>query len=615
MATGREAEVDSIQMQLGTGSIQIMTFFILGLIYSRGAWHVFGIMFLAADPGHECSLPIQLFNDSDSYLDSSYNEVVNSKPGADIAGLDSTIISESLGATPNFDMISPTLYSFQGGIPGVSRINWTSDSCGLKYSNQNGTTVMLPGECPYGWTYGSDYETTILSEWNLVCDRNFLVELSITIFMIGSTIGAMTISPLADRFGRKKVMMACLLSQLVFGCALAFVNSYILFAVLRFVIGMLNNGIGLTSYVLMTETFPTCHRTTMSIAFQVFWSLGIMTVSGLGFLVRNWRHLELLLSLPSVLLIGFFWLLPESLPWLISQKRWKEARQMIQLIAKRNKKIVSADVLIPVECESDNSSTEAVPMQRSDAIDREGDEHLSSGERDEELKIKSDCRHQDNPLICLDSQSGVGFAVKEHSCSILDLFRNSRLRRYSLIMFFLFLVNSLGYFGISFSVPVLHGDPFVNLCIMGAVEIPANIIGIVAGQRVGRRIPNAGFLLLCGIANIVALFVPPEKGLLKLGFVMLGKFGITAAYSTIYLYSAEIFPTAIRNHAMGISSVFENIGSISAPLIVHGAKSIPQLPLVLFGVLTIIGGGLSLLLPETYSKPLPQTVHDITSEK
>lgn len=110
---------------------------------------------------------------------------------------------------------------------------------------------------------------------------------------------------------------------------------------------------------------------------------------------------------------------------------------MIQLIAKRNKKIVSADVLIPVECESDNSSTEAVPMQRSDALDREGDEHLSSGERFEELKIKSDCRHQDNPLICLDSQSGVGFAVKEHSCSILDLFRNSRLRRYSLIMFFL----------------------------------------------------------------------------------------------------------------------------------------------------------------------------------
>ena len=34
--------------------------------------------------------------------------------------------------------------------------------------------------------------------------------------------------------------------------------------------------------------------------------------------------------------------------------------------------------------------------------------------------------------------------------------------------------------------------------------------------------------------------------LLKLAFVMVGKFAITAAYSTVYLYSAEIFPTAIR---------------------------------------------------------------------
>ena len=36
------------------------------------------------------------------------------------------------------------------------------------------------------------------------------------------------------------------------------------------------------------------------------------------------------------------------------------------------------------------------------------------------------------------------------------------------------------------------------------------------------------------------------SGILKLIFVMLGKFAITAAYSTIYLYSAEIFPTAVR---------------------------------------------------------------------
>ena len=43
------------------------------------------------------------------------------------------------------------------------------------------------------------------------------------------------------------------------------------------------------------------------------------------------------------------------------------------------------------------------------------------------------------------------------------------------------------------------------------------------------------------------------------------------------------------------------------------AKSIAELPLVLFGVLTIAGGGLTLLLPETHNRPLPQTVQEITT--
>lgn len=58
--------------------------------------------------------------------------------------------------------------------------------------------------------------------------------------MIGSTVGAMVISPLADRFGRKQVMLACLMGQAVIGSSVAFVPSYILFTALRFFVGMLN---------------------------------------------------------------------------------------------------------------------------------------------------------------------------------------------------------------------------------------------------------------------------------------------------------------------------------------------------------------------------------------
>ena len=36
-----------------------------------------------------------------------------------------------------------------------------------------------------------------------------------------------------------------------------------------------------------------------------------------------------------------------------------------------------------------------------------------------------------------------------------------------------------------------------------------------------------------------------------------------------------------------------------------------NLPLVIFGVLTIIGSFLALLLPETNKRPLPETIEDV----
>jgi len=48
---------------------------------------------------------------------------------------------------------------------------------------------------------------------------------------------------------------------------------------------------------------------------------------------------------------------------------------------------------------------------------------------------------------------------------------------------------------------------------------------------------------------------------------MLGKVGISAAYAIIYVWSAELYPTVIRNVGMGISSTFANIGGMISPYI------------------------------------------------
>lgn len=48
---------------------------------------------------------------------------------------------------------------------------------------------------------------------------------------------------------------------------------------------------------------------------------------------------------------------------------------------------------------------------------------------------------------------------------------------------------------------------------------------------------------------------------------MVGKFGISAAFSSIYLVSAELFPTVMRNFGMGCSSTLARVGSAVSPYI------------------------------------------------
>ena len=42
---------------------------------------------------------------------------------------------------------------------------------------------------------------SIVSEWNLVCERQFLLTLPDSLFMTGNMLGAVVIGPLVDRLG------------------------------------------------------------------------------------------------------------------------------------------------------------------------------------------------------------------------------------------------------------------------------------------------------------------------------------------------------------------------------------------------------------------------------
>ena len=91
---------------------------------------------------------------------------------------------------------------------------------------------------------------------------------------------------------------------------------------------------------------------------------------------------------------------------------------------------------------------------------------------------------------------------------------------------------------------------------------------------------------------------------------MAGKLSICAAYTTIYIFSAEIFPTPIRNVGIGAASMSARIGGILCPYLNMLSDVWTPLPQIVYGIFAFSGGLLALFLPETLNKQLPETIED-----
>ena len=82
---------------------------------------------------------------------------------------------------------------------------------------------------------------------------------------------------------------------------------------------------------------------------------------------------------------------------------------------------------------------------------------------------------------------------------------------FHIIIFFRFSV-SLSYYGISYTIPNLSGDRYLNFIIGGGIELAAYMLAFVVLNGFGRKYPLMIYLLLSGLLCIsvvsVRTFVP-----------------------------------------------------------------------------------------------------------
>ena len=117
-------------------------------------------------------------------------------------------------------------------------------------------------------------------------------------------------------------------------------------------------------------------------------------------------------------------------------------------------------------------------------------------------------------------------------------------------------------------------------------------------------------MLFAGLVLTITIFIPQDQTWLLITLSMLGKLAITSSYGTVYIFSAELFPTSVRNVGMGAASMSARLGGILCPYINMLSDLRRPLPLIIYGALAFTAGILSLFLPETLGRKLPETIRD-----
>ncbi|XP_076745464.1 organic cation/carnitine transporter 2 isoform X2 [Maylandia zebra] len=249
-------------------------------------------------------------------------------------------------------------------------------------------------------------------------------------------------------------------------------------------------------------------------------------------------------------------LIPESPRWLLSQGRVEEAENIVKYAAKKNK----------VEA----------PQVIFDDYDSPAD------------KTQANERH-----------------------SIFSLLRTANIRNTSIILCLVWFTLSTGYFGLSLNTSRLHADPFISCFISAAVEVPAYITSWLALQYLPRRLAVVSILLLGGVSLYFIQLVPHGLSYLSITLEMVGKFGITTGTALMFVYTAELFPTVLRNTATGMCTTVSRVGSCIAPFLLKLSQYFKYLPYITLGTLAVVSAFATVFLPESFGRPLPQTIEQM----
>lgn len=328
---------------------------------------------------------------------------------------------------------------------------------------------------------------------------------------------------LSDYVGRRTILVVGVFGSATFGLMRSLAPNYMTFIAFEF----LDAGIGSVTYsssfILAMEWVNLKHRVLLSCLMTATYPLGQVFLGLTARAVKNYRHLLRIIYAPGLLIVLYIWIVPESIRWLIVNRK----KDRILAILKRAQKVngikISSNTVVQLNNEMDGTGGPSTGDARSQRI---------------ESKFPQFRQILTKPK----------FLIRFLICA------------------FTWFVNAFVSYGISLTSTSFAGDKYLNFVIIAIAGIPAMLIVYFLLDSWGRRWTNSMALFIGGISIIASKSLPTHLNALSIAFFFIGKCFITVAFSSLYVYTGELWPTNIRLSVMSFCSTVGRAGAALAPL-------------------------------------------------
>ncbi|CAF1206596.1 unnamed protein product [Didymodactylos carnosus] len=333
-------------------------------------------------------------------------------------------------------------------------------------------------KCPYGWVYSPEhYESTIVTDWTLVCDRLHLKGLTQNFYILGTGCSILS-GIMSDKLGRRTTMYLLIIlmtftlniTQIMMHSTTMTPNMKLLiFTISRFLTGFSQTTYSIT-LVLLMEITTANKRILPGYILSYFFALGELLVMLIYYYFRSWLLTQWILTIYVMPFLSYYWLIPESPRWLISTRQLPQARRVILRIARVNGRTI-----------------ENVEKKFYDDLQKESYKQ-----------------------------------TKKYSYThvLFGLIKSPVMRERCLILFYIWSVNLMTYLGVGMSITSLHPTrpyhiftiaafaEFIGLCLCHFCAHSQALCWIYTGESYPTVIRSTGVGLTVSIARVGGVWAP-----------------------------------------------------------------------------------------------------------